>query len=88
MNGGVDLSVAAAIDSVSACVSGAHRDRRETRGACELGVVGEAPAAGHLADELGGRQRADTRLHQQLRRDVSDKLTDLERKRGSPVEVQ
>ena len=62
MDGGVDLSVAAAVESVAVGLAGADRDRREAGRAGELGVGVEALRAGDLADELGGGQRSDAGL--------------------------
>ena len=72
VNGGVDLAVAAAIEAVAVGVARADRDWRESGGACELGVVSKAAGAGDFADELGGGQRPEAGLGEQLRRDLSD----------------
>ena len=74
---GVDLAVAAAIEAVAVGLAGADRDRREPGGAGELGVGGEALGAGDLADELGGGQRPEPGLGEQLRRDLGDEVGDL-----------
>lgn len=72
MDGGIDLSVAAAVESVAVCLAGADRDRCEAGRARELGVGFEASRAGDLADELGGGQRSDAGLVEQLWRNVGD----------------
>jgi hypothetical protein len=54
MDRGVDLAVAAAIETVAVGAPGTDRDRRQPSGAGELGVGREAVGAGDLADELGG----------------------------------
>jgi hypothetical protein len=46
----VDLTVAAAIESVTVGVAGAGWDRGDAGGAGELGVGGESGGAGDLAD--------------------------------------
>ena len=47
-------------------------------GAGELGVVGEAAGAGDFADELGGGQRPEAGLGEQLRSDLGDEAGDLD----------
>ena len=77
VNGGVDLAVAAAVEAVAVGLAGADGDRRDAGGACELGVGGEAVGAGDLADELGGGQRPEAGLGEQLRRGLGDEVGDL-----------
>ena len=77
MDGGVDLAVAAAVEAVAVGLAGADGDRRDAGGARELGVAAEAAGAGDLADELGGGQRPETGLAEQLWRDLGDELSDL-----------
>ena len=73
----VDLAVAALVEPVALGVARAGGDRRDAGGAGELGRRGEALGAGDLADELGGDQRPEPRLAEQLRRDLPDELGDL-----------
>jgi hypothetical protein len=49
---GVDLAVAAPVESVALRVARAGGDRRDAGGAGELGRCGEALGAGDLADEV------------------------------------
>ena len=60
MDRGVDLAVAAAVQPVAVGAAGADRDRSDAGGAGELGVGGEAPGAGDLADGAWPRSRART----------------------------
>ena len=62
VDGGVDLAVAAAVETVAVGVAGADRDRRDPAGAGELGVAGEPLGAGDLADQLARRQRTEAGL--------------------------
>jgi hypothetical protein len=73
---GVDLAVAAGSRRWR-LVLGADRDRRHAGGARELGLAAEALGAGDLADELGRRERPETGLGEQLRRDPGDEVGDL-----------
>jgi hypothetical protein len=73
----VDLAVAAAIEPAALGVARAGRDRCDTGRAGQLGRCGEALGAGDLADELGGGQRPEAGLVEQLRRDLPDELGDL-----------
>src|SRR3954451_23727756 len=77
VDGGVDLAVAAAVEAVAVGLARADRDRRQTGGAREFGVGGEAAGAGDLADELGGGQWPEAGLGEQLRRDLGDQAGDL-----------
>ena len=77
VNGGVDLAVAAAVESVAVGLAGADRDRRDAAGAGELGVSGEALDAGDLADQLAGGQGPEAGFGEQLRRDRGDEPGDL-----------
>ena len=77
VDGGVDLAVAAAVEPVAVGVARADRDRRDAGGAGELGLAAEALGAGDLADELGGGQRPEAGLGEQLRRELRDELGDL-----------
>ncbi|HZC12970.1 MAG TPA: hypothetical protein VE270_03025, partial [Thermoleophilaceae bacterium] len=52
-------------------------DRCQSSRASELGIGREAPGASDLADELGGGQRPEAGLGQQLWRDLGDELGDL-----------
>ena len=63
MDRGVDLPVAAAIEAVTVRFARANRDRREARGARELGIGIKALRTGDLADELGGGQRREIPAH-------------------------
>jgi len=74
---GVDLAVAALVESLALRVARAGRDRCDAGGAGQLCRGGEALRAGDLADELGGDQRPEPGLGQQLRRDLGDELGDL-----------
>src|SRR4051794_2137640 len=74
---GVDLTVAALVESLALGVARAGGDRCDARRASQLGGCREALRAGDLADELGGDQRAESRLGEQLRRDLPDELGDL-----------
>ncbi len=58
-------------------VARAGRDRRDAGGARELGGRREAVSAGDLADELGGDQRPESRLGEQLRCDLFDEGSDV-----------
>ena len=71
---GVDLAVAALVEPLAARVAGAGGDRRDAGGAGELRRGREALRAGDLADELGGDQRPEPGLVEQLRRDLRDEL--------------
>jgi len=77
VDGGVDLSVAAAVEAVAVGLAGADWDRCDAAGAGELGVASEAVGAGDLADQLARGQRAEARLGERLRRDLGDELGDL-----------
>ena len=57
--------------------AGAGGDRRNARGAGQLGRSGEALGAGDLADEFGCRQWPEPGLGEQLRRDLGHELSDL-----------
>jgi hypothetical protein len=57
VDGGVDLPVAAAVESVTVRVARADRDRGDAAGAGQLGVGGEALRPGDLADQLARGQR-------------------------------
>src|SRR4051794_40318223 len=57
VDGGVELSVAAAVEAMAVGLARADRDRGDAAGPRELGVAGEALRAGDLADELGRGQR-------------------------------
>src|SRR5690242_14718577 len=72
VDGGVDLAVAAAIQSVAVGLARADGDWCDAGGASELGVRGEPLGAGDLADELGRRQRPEAGLGEQVRRDLGD----------------
>src|SRR6266545_4025483 len=74
---GVDLAVAALVEALSLGVAGAGRDRRDAGGARELRWCGETLGAGDLTDELGGDQRPEPRLGEQLWRDLFDELGDV-----------
>ena len=50
---------------------------RQAGRASELGIAGEASGAGNLTDKLGGGQRPEPRLVEQLRRDLRDQVSDL-----------
>jgi hypothetical protein len=77
VDGGVDLAVAAAVEAVAVGVAGADRDRGDAAGAGELGVAGEAPDAGDLADQLARRQRAEAGLGEQLGGGSGNEVGDL-----------
>jgi hypothetical protein len=62
----VDLAVAALVEPVALRVARAGWDRRNAGGAGELGGRDEALGAGDLADELGGDQRPEAGLVEQL----------------------
>jgi hypothetical protein len=62
VDGGVDLSVAAAVEAVAVGLAGADRDRCDAAGPSQLRVAGEALGAGDLADQLGGGQRTEARF--------------------------
>ena len=68
VDGSVDLAVAAAVEPVAIGLAGADGDRRQAGGAGELGVAGEAAGARDFTDELGGGQRPEAGLGEQLRR--------------------
>jgi hypothetical protein len=59
---GVDLAVAALVEALATGVARAGGDRRDAGGTRQLGRGGEALRAGDLADELGRRQRSESRL--------------------------
>src|SRR5262245_5722691 len=77
VDGGVDLAVAAAVESVAVGLARADGDRGDAGGAREFGVAGEPVRAGDLADELGCGQWPEAGLGQQLRRDLGDELGEL-----------
>ena len=62
MDRGVDLAVAAAIETVAIGAPGTDWDRREPGRSRELRIAGEPVSTGDLADELGGSQRPEPRL--------------------------
>jgi hypothetical protein len=64
VNGGVDLSVAAAIEAIAVGAPGADRDWCQAGGAGELRVGREPIGSDNLADELGRGQRPEPRLGQ------------------------
>jgi hypothetical protein len=78
VDGRVDLAVAAAVEAVAVGLAGADGDRGDAGGAGELGVAGEPARAGDLADEFGRGQRPEAGLAEQVRRDLGDKLCDLD----------
>jgi hypothetical protein len=57
---GVDLAVAAAVEAMAVGVALADGDRGDPAGAGEFGVAGEAMRLRDLADQLAGRQRAES----------------------------
>jgi hypothetical protein len=59
MNGGVDLAVAAAVESHAQAVAARGGDRGDPGEAGELRGRREALDAGDLGDQLGGRERPD-----------------------------
>jgi hypothetical protein len=73
----VDLAVAASVEPPALRLSRAGGGRCDARRAGEPGRCGEALSAGDLADELGGHQRPEARLAEQLRCDLPDELADL-----------
>ncbi len=77
VDGSVDLAVAAAVEAVALGLARAGWDRCDAAGAGELGVGCEAVGAGDLADQLGGRQRPEAGLVEQLRGGLGDELGDL-----------
>ncbi len=76
MQGRVDLTVAALVEPLALCVAGARGDRCDACGAGELGRCREALCAGDLADELGGDQRPESGLVEQLWGDLPDEFSD------------
>jgi hypothetical protein len=74
VDGGVELSVAAAVKSVAVGLAGADGDRGDAGGAGELGLGGKAPGASDLAEQLPGSQRAEAGLGEQLRRGLLDEV--------------
>jgi hypothetical protein len=59
---GVDLTVAALVESLALRVAGAGRDRRHAGRAGELGGCRKALRAGDLADEFGRDERPEAGL--------------------------
>ena len=74
VNGGVELSVAAAVKPMAVGLAGADGDRGDAGGAGELGLGGKAPGASDLAEQLPGSQRAEAGLGEQLRRGLVDEV--------------
>jgi hypothetical protein len=73
----VELTVAVAVESVAALLTGGRVDRRDTGEPRELRVIAEASGAGGLADDLAGDQCTAAFELQQLRRVVGDTNGDL-----------
>jgi hypothetical protein len=77
VDGRVDLAIATAIEPVAVGSCRADGDRSDAGGASELGIGGEPFGAGDLADELGGGQRAEAGLGEQVGGDLGDRVGDL-----------
>jgi hypothetical protein len=77
VQGGVELTVSDAAQSMPGFVRRPHRQRRGAVIA-SVGVAGlESVDAGGFADDLGCSQRSTTRQRQQSRGQLLDKLRDL-----------
>ena len=74
---GVELAVAAAVQTVSLGLAGADGNRRDAGRAGELGFSGKAVGAGDLAQQLARGQRPKAGLGEQLRRVLGGQLGDL-----------
>lgn len=77
VKGGVDLAVAALIEAMALRVARAPGDRRDAGDSRDLRRCREALGAGDLADEVGGDQRPEPGLAEQLRRDLLDEDGDV-----------
>src|SRR4051812_43645426 len=73
----VDLAVAALVESLALRVARAGGGRGGAGGAGGAGRCREALGAGDLADELGGDQRPEPGLCEQLRRELRHERGDL-----------
>src|SRR3954454_3865434 len=73
----VDLAVSASVEPLALGVSRAGGDPCDARRAGEPGRCAKALGAGGLAGELGGDQRPESRLAEQLRCDLPDERADL-----------
>jgi hypothetical protein len=69
---GVDLAVAALTEPLALGIARAGGDRRDPRRPGQLRWRSKALRAGDFADELGGDQRPEAGLVEQLRRDLLD----------------
>ena len=74
---GVDLAIATLVEPLALRVARTGRDRRDARRASQLRRRREPVCAGDLTDELGGDQRPEPGLAEQLRRELPDQFGDL-----------
>jgi hypothetical protein len=73
VQGRVDLAVAALVEPLALRGARAGGDRRDARRASQLRRCREALGAGDLADELGRDQRPESRLGEELWRNLRNK---------------